>query len=436
MKVKFISSVLFSMFLFAVMNLLFGLVHNANAQQQRISFQGKYGVQLPYKLVEETSIPPNARLVKLSRRSANTAGYVKIVVPYKLMPDARQADEGFNFFDANRNIIYTKTFETRKYIPLGSTEPEYEIPSYVDYISKYGNYVLVRTSVIHVSPVENLLLKFEIFDDMGRKRWEEEVTRFYDQSGPFFYISDYDGRFVKIAGSSITFYDPQGTVIKDVTYSPFELYSAAFSDDGNYFVMNSVNPRFIQKTEPKSRFHLFDKRGEELWRYETERQRMSEIFISPNGEYVLGSVYDMDRDRNRINSVFFIFRNDGTIVREYEDVILGQDNVFFSPEGKHAAIWARGANGGILLVALETGEILYSLDGGYSAADVLSEKKLVAFANDNRLVVLKLDGTPVFRQNYKNFSFSRGNIYLRLSENGEEIFILSNTSIFRYRLQK
>jgi len=68
MKVKFISSVLFSMFLFAVMNLLFGLVHNANAQQQRISFQGKYGVQLPYKLVEETSIPPNARLVKLSRR--------------------------------------------------------------------------------------------------------------------------------------------------------------------------------------------------------------------------------------------------------------------------------------------------------------------------------------------------------------------------------
>jgi len=446
MKVKFISSVLVSLFLLALMLLSFGTFQNASAQQQqRISFKGKYGVQLPYKLIEESSIPLNTLKLKLSNRTANSAGYVKMVVPKYVYPDGRTPEEGVIFYDINGNIINSKMFE-KKNIKPSSADKEIEmIPTHIEHVSNYGKYFITETNIKFSSPVDEGITKYEIFDDTGTKKWEEEVTSIYDEGGPDYFISDYDGSFVKNKEGTITFYDPQGKVIKEVTYSPFELYYAAFSDDGNYFAMNSVNPRYLQKTEPKARFHLFDKQGEELWRYETEHQRMSEIFISPNGEYVLGSVYDMvydtiDRERNEANSVTYIFRNDGSIVREYENMIINHDQVFISPEGKHAAIWARGDNGGILLVNLETGDILYSLNNGYRAADVLSEKNLVVFASLIRIVVLKLDGTPVFMQNYRADLLGYENTWygakVRFSEDGEEIFVLARKNVFRYRLQK
>ena len=61
-------------------------------------------------------------------------------------------------------------------------------------------------------------------------------------------------------------------------------------------------------------------------------------------------------------------------------------------------------------------------------------------AKGSRLVVLHFDGTPVFLQNLKTMTtkdpYTWHGVEVRLSEDGEEIFILAEKQLFRFRLQK
>ncbi len=422
-----------------------------NPQQgEKIKFRGKYGISLPYKMVEEISLPSNAHKVKLSKRTKESAGNLKIFGEETNNDGRTIPGESLFFYDDNGNLKNTKKLEKKKLkLNTNKVDEKESIRTRIDKYSKYGNHVLLRTHEKQTTKEENGKYKFELFDNQGNLKWVEEITRIYDASMPDYYFSDYDGSGIRVDWDgigNITFFDPQGNRFKELDYYKERqsgcVQNVDFSNDGKYLAVgmleypeydSSIDMRtFINRNSIGGRLTLFTKRGEEVWTRKGDQRSWKSINFSPDNKIISAC--------NHSNGIYLMYFFDatGNVLKKFEDI--NANEIVFSEDNKFAVLRSNGSQD-LILIDLNTFEILIKIEGYmFFSADVSSEKKLVATIAGNRLVVLHFNGTPVLNQPL-GFDFNPGgrrpqNIGVQLSEDGNEILVMFENTLQKYLLEQ
>ena len=397
--------------------------------------------QLNYEIVETRPLPPNTYRVVLSKKTGTSAGFVKIAMGMRTLPNNGRMEDRVQVFDESGNSVHAKEFELRMSGQQGSPDA-FEIPvSSVRSTSKHGNYFALRTIIREITKEQNALHLHEIFDSNGKKLWEEESEKIYDSQISQFAISHIDGSGIKMDGASgtITFYSPEGAVLREVReINTFDLgndFNAVFSDDGKLRIVNVIE--FSRNPQARNaRTIAYNEIGEELWRFQGDNVVSNLMLgISPDNNFVLTSDRTPGQTEGR---TAYILDGEGNLLYKFEGIGFG--NIAFSADSKTAV------STGFLsvIVDLLSGQILHRF-GNVASFDIATEKNLLAVIARNRLVVLTFDGSSVF-----SYGFGQNDIFtgrrtpndpimsdpaVQISDDGSEIVVSLGRRTVRFRLQ-
>jgi len=259
-------------------------------------------------------------------------------------------------------------------------------------------------------------MKLILLDENGNKIWEKEYATGYDYSGPYYFVSD-KGEVVEYDNSlgKLTFYGIKGDEIKKIQlfkkgyWDEGRNVRGKFSGDGNYFAINLEDPDeeiFSNGTG----VILFSERGKELWRFETEGNRVSSIYISREGSYIIASsciigTGDLDF-YHTIEASTYLFDKTGYLIRKYPGVFIGIWFGEFSPSEDYVII-NDVEHERAYIIDTKTGDRLfkYSLLGTgkhLRNVQVAEEGNLIGITYHNKVELIQFNGVKAWSKEIPN----------------------------------
>ena len=402
------------------------------------------GQQLNYEIVESRPLPPNTGRVVLSRKTRTSAGFVKIAVGMREIRGRMNLEDKVQVFDENGNSIHSRQFEVSSYTDPYSGETSDRTTSMIKSSSRHGGYYSLQTIVRYTEKERNGLIKYEIFNAIGTKLWEEDVEHYYDSFSPQYLLSEIDGSVIRLVYGRglITFYSPDGSIINEFIYNTdaqvlTEVRAAAFSEDGKYSIVNVTDtPPNPQRMS--SATLMFNKDGQELWRFSGDNEVNDRaVGISPDNKYILTSDYTPGESTTRSSYLLDI---NGNLIQKYDDISFHR--IAFSTDSQTAVIVGNRMS----MIDLQTGQLLYqSRSGGAIFIDISSEQNLVAYVGGNRLYVSRLNGSTVFSYSFPVTGNREGggaaqripyaDPLVQISDDGSEIIVRMENMIYKFFLQ-
>ena len=240
--------------------------------------------------------------------------------------------------------------------------------------SKKGNFIGLRIPKFPEGKAP-YNIKFIVYSERGENLLVINEKIEFDVSMPNFYISSKDGSVIELYMGlpKLAFRDVNGKLQKKVRLFKDDRYDITrgatcnFSEDGNYFVTLSHEnvPIPFREDRPARDGNpyviLFNREGEEMWRYPLEEQGFGpHVSISPGGCFVVANNTSLHETKRIVASGTYLLSKEGALIRKYNNLVtpggVWDPHIAFSRDEEFAAL----ANlRKVIFVQTSTGEVLW-----------------------------------------------------------------------------
>jgi len=421
------------------------------AQDKVNDNHSKKGQKLEYQEVE--SYEYNSNIIKLtfSQKKVTIPSIPKISVIHRKSENNKNPKEEIAFYDNKQNITYKKILEEN---------------STVHMISEYGEYVVIRSFLKNVSGDD--ICQYDLLNSQGKYVWiKNQPKREWDHR---YIISDVDGTAVEVADLAgfLVFYTPEGDMIKKINlcktseYNPSRriLYSM-FSNDGNFFVVCATDAN-LEVFDSGSGIILFDKKGNEIWRFQADETQAYKKWLSPDNRYI------MTFHRNRLESegekytLYLLNMQNGQLIKRYPNKS-NAGRIVFSSDGEYMLLKTMShielidpKNGETLITYVPTysgkskkdGNKIYIKTTSYGMMydmDISSKNKLIALINGDvrngykgyknvEIIVFPFNDFLSWNYYFKDEVFDGHHPEIFISDDGMELTAKLGWTIKRFKM--
>jgi outer membrane protein assembly factor BamB len=255
--------------------------------------------------------------------------------------------KAIKFLDEKGEVKSEKLLREKAYVKVASSSNK----KYVAVGERFGETIEKKHTDIDEISVMNSEGKvvWKLRDEYPSERVEREWTRVGN-----FYVSN-EGRGAAVISGVIEFYDKNGTLTKKVAFSqglrhPI-LFDAAFSEDGEYFVVSAADDPF----EGKAYLIVYGKNGEKRWEKTIEMVEgyYNKVETSKYGDFIVaGKVL-------RGKGIYVeIFNEQGNSLWEYQ--IGSYGNLTFSLSDDEQYLLIGSSVNQLILFRLKDGKLLWN----------------------------------------------------------------------------
>lgn len=389
-----------------------------------------------YSLTEETEIEKSIFRTYFGPKTKKSPGAVRIAY--------YSGEVGYSA----KVVFYDQNFDVIKEVLVSSCKG-----------SKNGKYV-IGEFIIPIEGDLRALGKYKLYDNLGNLYWEMEDTLCYDCTSDYFFVADKGNAVeVDIGYQGLRFYNKDGKeigrkrIFQGMGWGEEQkIIWGDFSADGNYFAVNASDGR-DNSFPGGAAIILFDRNGNEIWRFNVDANEASSIYVSGTGRYIIGANCNILYGDEYIGGMDFkdrrtyLFEKEGKLIRKYDGMSAKLFNgAVFSSSEDYAVIIDRAEK--LSLIETSTGDILfqYSLVGrgrGIYFADIAEEGRLVGLISADRIertnpeiVIIGFDGVKVWSQKFpeiKEPPEQRGP-ELSLSDDGKRLTAVVGQKIVKFTL--
>jgi hypothetical protein len=301
------------------------------------------------------------------------------------------------------------------------------------YLSPNREYFGIDKLLKSPTRTEHGKVKFILYDENGSDIWGKENDLLYDSPGYSYFVSD-KGVTVEfdILNGDLKFYNERGKKVKEIKLFKESYWDVQdrnvwgkFSRDGDYLAINATNIGGSTFTNG-SGVILYDKNGEEIWRFDCDEEWGDAIDISNDGKYIISSHNSQAHKKNGT----YLFDRKGRLIRKYNKI--SGSPIKFSNSG----IYAIFSGPYIYLLETQKGDILFklSLQGKgirVRDLDIAENEKLFGLIFYDRIELIKFNGIKAWSENIKDASE-----LLLFNDESDGFIMRVGNKLLRYRRVK